>query len=40
MRGIFKILLDSPDGLPAKEVLHRLEQVVPPTEFEKSDYPK
>ncbi len=40
MRGVFKILLDSPDGLPAKEVLHRLEQVVPPTEFEKSDYPK
>ncbi len=40
MRGIFKILLDSPDGLPAKEVLHRLEQVVPATEFEKSDYPK
>ena len=40
MRGVFKILLDSPEGLPAKEVLHRLEQVVPPTEFEKSDYPK
>jgi restriction system protein len=39
-RGVIKILLDSPDGLPAKEVLHRLEQVVPPTEFEKSDYPK
>ena len=40
MRGVIKILLDSPDGLPAKEVLHRLESVVPPTEFEKSDYPK
>jgi len=40
MRGVFKILLDSPDGLPAKEVLHRLEQVVSPTEFERSDYPK
>src|SRR5260370_12965283 len=40
MRGVIKILLDSPDGLPAKEVLHRLEQVVPPTDFEKSDYPK
>jgi restriction system protein len=40
MRGVIKILLDSPEGLPAKEVLHRLEQVVPPTEFEKSDYPK
>jgi hypothetical protein len=40
MRGVFKILFDAPDGLPAKEVLHRLEQVVPATEFEKSDYPK
>jgi len=39
-RGVIKILLDSPDGLPAKEVLHRLEQVVPPTAFERSDYPK
>jgi len=39
-RGVIKILLDFPDGLPAKEVLQRLEQVVPPTEFEKSDYPK
>ncbi len=36
-RGVFKILLDSPDGLPAKDVLNRLPQVVPPTEFEKSD---
>lgn len=39
-RGVIKILLDVPDGLPAKEVLSRLEHVVPPTEFEKSDYPK
>lgn len=39
-RGVIKILLDLPDGLPAKDVLSRLEQVVPPTEFEKSDYPK
>jgi restriction system protein len=39
-RGVFKILLNSPEGFPAKHVLQRLEQVVPPTEFEKSDYPK
>jgi len=39
-RGVFKILLDSPDGLPAKEVLQRLEKVVPPTHFEKANYPK
>ena len=39
-RGVFKILLDYPDGLPAKEVLQQLEQVVPPTDFEKGNYPK
>lgn len=38
-RGVFKILLDQPEGLPAKEVLKRMEHVVPPSEFEKSDYP-
>jgi len=38
-RGVFKILLDHPDGLPANEVLERLETLVPPTDFEKSDYP-
>src|SRR5882724_5151018 len=39
-RGVFKILLDHPEGLPAKEIITRMEKVVPPTEFEKSDYPK
>lgn len=39
-RGVFKILLDHPEGLPAKEILSRMPQVVPPTDFEKSDYPK
>jgi restriction system protein len=39
-RGVFKILFDHPDGLPANEVLELLEKLVPPTEFEKSDYPK
>jgi restriction system protein len=38
-RGVFKILLDHPDGLPANEVLEKLESVVSPTDFEKSDYP-
>jgi restriction system protein len=37
-RGVFKILLDHPEGLSAKEILQRMEQVIPPTEFEKSDY--
>jgi restriction system protein len=39
-RGVFKVLLDQPEGLPAKEIISRMAQVVPPTEFEKSDYPK
>jgi restriction system protein len=39
-RGVFKILLDHPEGLPANDVLRRLEQVVPPTDFERADYPK
>lgn len=38
-RGVFKILLDHPEGLPAKETISRMVQVVPPTAFEKSDYP-
>src|SRR5882762_8288308 len=38
-RGVFKILLDHPEGLPAKEIINRMEQVVPPTEFERCDYP-
>ncbi len=39
-RGVFTILLDQFEGLPARDILRRMEQVVPPTEFEKSDYPK
>jgi restriction system protein len=38
-RGVFKILLNYADGLPAKELLEKLESVVPPTDFEKSEYP-
>jgi restriction system protein len=37
-RGVFKILLEHPEGLPAKEVIQRMQDVVPPTDFEKSDY--
>jgi restriction system protein len=37
-RAVFKILLDQPDGLAAKEVLHRMEQIAPPTDFEKTYY--
>src|ERR1022692_3132772 len=39
-RGVFNLLLDQPEGLPAKEIISRMAQVVPPTDFEKSDCPK
>jgi restriction system protein len=39
-RGVFQVLVDEPDGLKAKEVLSRLEKLIPPTEFEQSTYPK
>jgi restriction system protein len=38
-RGVIKLLLDSPDGLPAKDAIERLRVAVPPTDFEKTDYP-
>jgi restriction system protein len=40
MRGVFQILLPLPEGLQAKTVFERLQSVVPPTDFEKSMYPK
>lgn len=39
MRGIFSILLDKPEGMPAKKVISALEKKVPPTQFEAQDYP-
>ena len=38
-RGVFRILLDRPEGLSAKDVLEKMQQIVPPTTFEKTDYP-
>jgi len=40
IRGVFKILLDNPEGMAARSVLERLRTTVPPTEFEASTYPK
>jgi restriction system protein len=40
VQGVFRILADNPDGLPVKQVLERLQSVVPPTSFENSVYPK
>jgi restriction system protein len=39
VRGVFKILIDNPDGLKAKNVLKELVSIVPPTEFESTFYP-
>lgn len=39
VRGVFQILLQHPEGLPAKEVITRLRELVPPTPFEASEYP-
>lgn len=39
VRGVFRILLQHPDGLPAKDVLRQLEELVPPTAFENGSYP-
>ena len=39
IRKVFEILSAYPDGLPAKEVLKRVEESLPLTEFEKSTYP-
>lgn len=39
LRGVFKILLDAPDGMRGREVLCRLEKDVPPTSFEAREYP-
>jgi len=40
LRGVFQILSGEPDGLTAREVLKKLESLVPPTTFENSEYPK
>jgi restriction system protein len=39
-RGVFAILMDKPDGLPAQEVIREVEALVPPTPFEQATYPK
>jgi hypothetical protein len=38
-RGVFAILMDKPDGLPAQEVLRAVEARVSPTPFEQENYP-
>lgn len=40
VRGVFKLLSEHPDGLAVKAVLEGLADIVPPTEFEKTTYPR
>jgi restriction system protein len=40
VRGVFKLLLPHPEGLPAKLILEKLVETVPPNEFEKTTYPR
>jgi restriction system protein len=39
MRGVLEVLNSAPEGLPAAEAISRLEQIVPVTPFEDSEYP-
>lgn len=39
MRAVFKLLLASPDGLPGRVVLDRMQDEVPFTEYENGHYP-
>src|SRR5579862_3414629 len=38
VRGVFKILLPHPEGLPSRTVMSELPGIVPPTEFEVAPY--
>lgn len=40
IKGVFSILKNNPDGLQVTNVLQQLETLVPPTDFEKSTYPR
>src|SRR6266699_6792732 len=39
VRKVFEVLLQHPDGLPAKAVLEWVERNIPITDYERSDYP-
>jgi restriction system protein len=40
VRGVFEVLVDKPDGLPAAQTLKAVEQIVPPSDFERETYPR
>lgn len=39
LRAVLKILIDHPDGLPGREVLQRMQELVPLNDYEKGHYP-
>jgi restriction system protein len=39
LRAVFKILLESPNGLPGREALDRMQTIVPFTDYEAGHYP-
>lgn len=39
LRAVFKVLIEHPDGLPGREVLTRVEDAVPFTDYESGHYP-
>jgi len=39
LRVVFKLLMDKPDGLPAKDILAELPKAIPLTEYESGYYP-
>jgi len=39
LRKVFEVLIEHPDGLPAKEILQRVEKFLVLTDYEKSNYP-
>ena len=38
LRAVFQILIEHPDGIPGREVLARMQTLVPPTEYERGNY--
>ena len=38
-QALFRILAEAPNGLPAREAVDRVEEVLQPTRFEDSEYP-
>lgn len=38
LRAVFQVLIDHPEGIPGREVLTKMQTLVPPTEYERGNY--